>query len=182
MARQYFLINASGKDRPGIVAGVTKALYDLGGNLEDTSMTRLGGEFTMMVVAGFPSSVPPAKVQKVLRPLEKTLSLHLHSKPIPLSLAHASKRKEPQYLISVYGTDHPGIIYEVAKSLAQMDVSITDLNTKTVGTSAKPLYVMLLEVQTPPHLDLDALRGSLDDLRKSLRVEITLQDIDPVAL
>ena len=33
--KSYFLLNAFGKDRPGIVAGVTEALVRLGGNIED---------------------------------------------------------------------------------------------------------------------------------------------------
>ena len=41
---------------------------------------------------------------------------------------------------------------------------------------------MLLEVAGTPSLDIDELRTELDRLRRSLGVEITLQDIDPVAL
>ncbi len=46
--RRFFAITAIGKDRPGIVAGVSKALYDLGTNIEDSSMTILSGEFAMI--------------------------------------------------------------------------------------------------------------------------------------
>ena len=33
--KNSFLLTAFGKDRPGIVAGVTRILYELGGNIED---------------------------------------------------------------------------------------------------------------------------------------------------
>ena len=44
----------SGADRPGIVAAVTGVLVEHGGNLEDTSMTILGGHFAMMLVVAVP--------------------------------------------------------------------------------------------------------------------------------
>ena len=40
-----FAITVVGHDRPGIIAEVTGALADLGGNLEDSSMTLLRGHF-----------------------------------------------------------------------------------------------------------------------------------------
>jgi len=164
------------------VAGVTKALFDVNGNIEDTSMTRLGGEFTMMLVAELPASATLTRLEKTLKPLEKRFALHIHTQAIPSRLARSGRQSPPQYMLSVYGTDKPGIIYRVAQTLADRRVSITDLNTKSIPQASGPLYVMLLEIQMPPGLDLDALRSDLDDLRKSLQVEITLQDIEAVAL
>src|SRR5579864_6643835 len=158
MLKKYFLLTAFGKDRPGIVAAVTHVVFELGGNLEDASMTRLGGEFAMMLVTGLPTSVTPAKLQKQLRPLEQKFDLQLSAKAISPALARGGKRAEPRYLISVYGTDRPGIVYQVAQALASRKVSITDLNTKAIQRAGAPLYVMLLEVLTPPELDMDDLR------------------------
>ena len=45
-----FIMTAFGKDRPGIVADVTEMLYENGCNLEDTSMTLLAGEFTLILL------------------------------------------------------------------------------------------------------------------------------------
>ena len=43
-----WIVTALGKDRPGIVAGVTKVLYQLGCNLEDSAMTRLECDVPIM--------------------------------------------------------------------------------------------------------------------------------------
>ena len=48
MAR--FAVSVFGRDRPGIVAAVSRVLADAGCNLEDTSMTILRGHFAMMLV------------------------------------------------------------------------------------------------------------------------------------
>ena len=178
--KKYYLLTAFGKDRPGIVAGVSRALFELGGNIEDASMTRLGGEFTMMLVTALPAS--SAALDKKLKALAKREGLQLAAKPIPAEVAHRPKNESPKYLVSVYGTDHPGIVAQIAQALAKRKVSITDLQTKITGGGQKPVYVMLLELQAPATLDMDDLRSELDQLRQDLKVEISLQDIEAVAL
>src|SRR5258707_11647910 len=102
MAR-FFLVTAFGPDRPGMVAGVTRLVYDLNGNIEDTSMTRLGGEFVMMLVLGLPSARSGALLLKSLPQHEKKLGLTLNVKALPSSLAHAKRRAQATHMISVYG-------------------------------------------------------------------------------
>jgi glycine cleavage system transcriptional repressor len=180
--KNYFLLTAFGKDRPGIVAGVTKVLFDLGANIEDASMTRLGGEFSMMLVTALPAKASAAKLAKGFQILKKKLGMQVDYKPIPVSVARRSHDEPAKYLISVYGTDHPGIVYQVAQALAAYKVSVTDLQTKVIGSRAKPVYVMLLEIQIPASLDMDLVRTELDRLRQDLKVEISLQDIEAVPL
>ena len=180
--KDYFLLTAFGKDRPGIVAGVSHVLFNLAGNIEDASMTRLGGEFAMMLVAALPPGLSILKIEKSFRSLEKKLGLQISVKPIPAAMARRSKAEPPKYLISVYGTDHPGIVHQVTQALANRKVSITDLQTQVIGNAQKPVYIMLLELQVPASLDMEGLRAELDQLRHDLKVEISLQDIEAVAL
>ena len=49
MKKSLAILTVLGKDRPGIIAGVTEALFRAGCNLEDISMTVLEGEFAMMM-------------------------------------------------------------------------------------------------------------------------------------
>jgi glycine cleavage system transcriptional repressor len=180
--RNYFLITVFGKDRPGMGAGITKAICLLKGNLADASMTRLGGEFAMMVICDFPKTLPAARIAGAFHPLEKKLKLQVSARPITPALARTTQGSAAQFLISVYGTDRAGLVHEVVEALAKRKLSITDLNTKVLRRAAKSVYVLLLEVTAPPSLDVDELREELDRLRQSLGVEITFQDIDPVAL
>jgi glycine cleavage system transcriptional repressor len=180
--KKYYLLTAFGKDRPGIVADVTGVLVFVGGNIEDATMTRLGGEFSMMLVTALPAGKSLLQVQKSFRALEKKLGLTIALKSIPPALAHHSKEKPAGYMISVYGADHPGIVHSIARALASHQVSITDLQTKVTGPFHKPVYVMLLEVQFPDSLDMDELRTELDRLRQDLKVEISMQDIEAIPL
>ena len=49
----WFMVTLVGKDRPAIVAHVSNALYEEGCNLGETSMLRLGGNFTIMMMVNY---------------------------------------------------------------------------------------------------------------------------------
>ena len=67
MTDQWHMLTLIGEDKPGIVAAVTQALFDLGLNLGETSMLRLGGNFTiMMMVTG---SHPDGFLEDRLKPV-----------------------------------------------------------------------------------------------------------------
>ncbi len=180
--KKYFLLTAFGKDRAGIVAGVSQVLFDAGANIEDASMTRLGGEFAMMLVTSVLGSASVGKFEKSFKPLEKKLGLQVVVKSVPASAARRSSQEPSKFLISVYGTDHPGIVHKVTQALARRKVSVTDLQTKVIGGASKPVYVMLLELQAPASVDMDQVREDLDQLRQDLKVEISLRDIEAIPL
>jgi glycine cleavage system transcriptional repressor len=183
LSRNFFLVSVFGKDRAGMVAGITQALVAVNGNLADASMTRLGGEFSMMMVCDVPKKTTLAALVKTFRPWEKKLALQISVKPISQALAQGARPSSANYLISVYGSDRAGLVHPIVEALAKRKISITDLNTRVLRQPpAKPLYVMLLEVVAPPDLDVDEFREELDRLRQTLGVDLTLQDIEPVAL
>ena len=49
---QYIVITAVGQDRPGIVNDLSKTILDSGGNVTDSRMTVLGGEFALLMLVG----------------------------------------------------------------------------------------------------------------------------------
>jgi predicted amino acid-binding ACT domain protein len=77
----------------------------------------------------------------------------------------------------------------VASELANHRLNITDLNTKVLKRSmptgrqaGKPLFVMLLEVQISSRWAAAALKRRLAKLGRSLHLEISVQELEPVAL
>jgi len=53
---KHVSISAMGKDRPGIVANFSKVLFQVGCNLEETSMLLLRGEFAMILIVALPET------------------------------------------------------------------------------------------------------------------------------
>jgi glycine cleavage system transcriptional repressor len=165
-------ISAIGADRPGIVAAVTRVLYERGGNIEDSSMTILRGHFAMtLIVAGGDSA---ADLESALASVATELGLVLAVREVAPEAAHAPARP---YVVTVYGADHPGIVSAVAGLLAGLGVNVTDLSTRLVD-QPDPLYAMFLDVDLPPGADVAEVERALRALAADLAVEASIHAAD----
>ncbi len=178
-----WILTTVGKDRPGIVAGVTKILFNLGCNLEDSSMTRLGGEFAIMVVFSAPRALSRARLQHACAPLTKRLGLAVHLKSLSRAELSAKAFGTP-HVISVYGADRPGIVFRVSELLARLRVNITDVSTHCAPQrrGRTPLYLMLLEIELPARVSIKNLEHQLKRLTKALGVTINLRSVEAAVL
>lgn len=170
-----WIVTALGKDQPGIVAGVTQVLYQLGCNLEDSAMTRLEGEFAVMLIFSAPAAKNEAAIRKGFAPLEKQMKLIVHLKPLTKAETGAPKKRGASYMISVYGADKPGIVFKVSDALAKSGVNITDVHTHRSAESGPSLYMLLLEAEIPSSKKPAAVEASLKQIAKRLGVEVTLR-------
>lgn len=136
-------VTVIGNDRPGIVAGVTKVLFDQGCNLEDVSSTILRGHFSMVMIVRLPSGSSAESLETALGPVADELSLVVTARLV----ADAETRVgSPTHMVSVYGADKPGIVYEVARALADSGANVTDLTSRVIGEDDEPVYALMMEV------------------------------------
>jgi glycine cleavage system transcriptional repressor len=179
------LITVSGKDQPGIIAKVSGLLFARGCNLEDVSMTLLEGQFAMMMTVCLPS---PACELRVLQSLDllrsAPWSLDCHVTELRGKISHGKKHPKGTlpHMITAFGKDRTGIVYEVSRALAGMQVNITDLDSRILGKGAKTTYAMLLEVDVPGRVSLVKLRALLAKVAKKLKIEIQLKPLERVSL
>ena len=180
---QRWIVTALGKDRPGIVAGVTRILYRLGCNLEDSAMTRLEGEFAIMLIFSGSSRISADRLQRAFRPLEgRALGLVVQLKPLTKAETGTPKKRGETCVISVYGADRPGIVYHMSEALARARVNITDVHTHRSATGGPSLYLTLLEVELPPRRSPDSLEATLKRVAKRLRVEVSVRPSETAVL
>ncbi len=176
MAKRW-IVTALGKDQPGIVAGVTEALYRLGCNLEDSSMTRLEGEFAIMLIFSAKDSISIEALRKAYAPVERRLGLVVLLKRLSRQEATARKRGRP-YMISVYGSDRPGIVFRVADLLARAGVNVTDVHTHRSAGKGPSLYLMLLEIEIPNKVTIPTIEKRLRTLGTTMGVRVNLRASD----
>lgn len=178
---QWAAITVLGKDRPGIVAGVTRALFEHGCNLEDSSATRLRDAFAMILIAKLPE--PPR-----LDALQETLERHAASLGVVIdlrdlgSLPPSPPPEGQRYVLSVYGADQPGIVYRVSDTLAGCQCNIEDVTTRVAGTAERPIYILMLEMSVPVGEAEQTLQTRLAALRVELPVDISLRPVEEETL
>ena len=154
----WYMVTLVGRDRPGIVARVTHALFEGGATLGEASMMRLGGNFAIMMMVGFEGT--SRELERLLSVEAESLDLHLHIDRIEGRL---HEHLVPDVRIRVFGADRPGIVAQVTGALAEAGLNITDLQSDVAGTEQAPVYVMTIEGQARE--GLQALESALEVVR-----------------
>jgi len=162
-------ITAVGRDRPGIVAGLTEALLELGANLEDCRAALLRGTFAIVMAVQVPEGVDAAAAEAGLRPVAERLGLTIAVGDAPGGTGGSGER----CVVSVYGADHPGIVHAVSRAMADLGVNIVDLSSRVVGDP--PVYVLGIEAELPGGVTPAALEGALTPVAAEQRVELHLE-------
>ena len=169
--KKWFMVTLVGKDATGIVAQVTEVLYRGNCHLGEASMSRLGGNFTVMLMVRFDGMAEA--LEGLLVPVCDGLSLHYHVDEIDGALHH---HVQPDVRISVYGADRAGIVAEVTGALAQAGLNILNLESDIAGTEESPIYIMHLEGVAGQGVDV--LNEALETLSREKSVETELNEID----
>ena len=181
--RKSFAITAMGKDRPGIVAGVSKALFELGANIEDSGMTILRSEFAMILIISTGQEARSSDFESRFKELTKQMGLFISVKELYESEIHLEKRYSGiPYIISVIGTDKPGIVYKISELLASKGINITDLNTKVISGEKTPVYTMIIEVDVPEYVDVNILEEEFSILEKEMAIDISIKEMEILQL
>jgi glycine cleavage system transcriptional repressor len=171
----HFIIVAIGEDRPGIVAKVTEILFKNGFNIEDSSMTRLNNEFTIMLIVKGDKSLEHLKQE--FSQLEKE-GLTIIIKEVSGDVINKPRKKLPIFNIAVYGSDKPGIVYKVSKLLADKRINISDLRTEKVNS----LYIMFIESEFPEEVDILEFNKEIEKLKQELDVDIEIENVETAEL
>jgi glycine cleavage system transcriptional repressor len=167
-----FAVSVFGRDRPGIVAAVTRVLADAGCNLEDTSMTILRGHFAMMLVVAGPAGVGEPELRAGLDPVAGRLDLQVSVRQVADEVT-TSGAGGARYAAAVYGADRPGLVARVSEVLAAHRANIVDLQTRVIG-EPDPVYAMQFELEVPAGRAAQ-VEADLRTVAGELGVEVSLQ-------
>jgi glycine cleavage system transcriptional repressor len=170
MNKHWYMLTLVGKDRPGLVAHVTHALYEGGCHLGETSMMRMGTSFTIMMMVQHDGNIN--SLQKMLATEADSLGLHLHVDHIEGGL---HQHYQPDVCISIYGADRPGIVAHATGALTEAGLDILDLTSDVGGTEDAPIYVLHIEGRA--NEGITALQSALDIVKQE-GVETQLTPID----
>ena len=173
----YALLTASGPDRPGIVAAITGVLLEGECNIEDSQMSRLGPDFACMLMIRMPEGVVSRRLNELLAGVADQFGLRIHLQDLRPEEASEPRSEQPKHLIHVYGADRKGIINRITKRLADQSVNITNLHTEVIH-HATPLYVMMIEVEVPPYVDVGRLQDDLVAIGREIEVTVSMKPKD----
>lgn len=168
MARRYVL-SMMAANRVGILAAVTNAMAELGGNLVEASQTVIQGFFTLIFVAEFPDDRDPQVIQDhvrdVCRPFDMVVML---KDPQQESFPINSEDSTDEWTLTVSGPDQPGILRDITSRLARQGIDIAGVHAYAMDDNS---YLIQLRLKVPSGTDQARLHAELQSL--GLSVELT---------
>ncbi len=171
MPLRNLAVTAIGVDRPGIVTAVTEVLHERGANITDSSMTTLGGNAAIMLIAACRDE--PETLEGALESATRDYGLSVHVS----RAAEGRASPPPTHIVTVYGSDRPGLLHQAATALADRSVNITDLVTQLLE-GERNVSACALAVTVPADLDMHALQAAVSAAVGDVEVHMRPADIE----
>jgi glycine cleavage system transcriptional repressor len=170
---QHAILTAVGDDRPGLVDEVTRFLFERGGNIEDSRMVNLRGQFAMMVLIGGTDQSIDALRSDLPRLAEQT---NLHAELRPAAPARPASADAMPYKLTATAIDQTGLVHRLSRELHAHDVNIESLDTRLAAApyTGAPLFEMELIISVPRKTQIAELRAGLTRLCDDLNIDWVL--------
>lgn len=157
--RKQMIISVMSKDRPGIIASVTGALYRLGGDVADLNQTVLCGYLTMILSASFEPEVTKEDLLAAISHIKTDCRFEVSIKEIAQTPEETAGLPPVEtYILTVQGPNKAGIVHGISQFCFEHNINILDLAT----TLKNDQYTMALQ------LDLTRSVSSVETLQKEL--------------
>lgn len=177
------LISIYCPDRSGLIAAVTRTLFQLGGDLSDTTFAVLesGAEFSS--VCEFPADIAPDFIEREIKALPELADAEQISVR-PFILRPDAPPGDVTHEIAISGGDQPGLVARLCEALVEFEANVVRLNTQASEKDGVPEYVIELAVWLPPDRSsncLAALANTAESLGLTCRWVTSAEHTTPKA-
>ena len=165
------VLTSLGADRPGLVDEVTRFILERGGNLEDSRMVNLHGQFAMMMLVAGDQGVVD-RLNEGLDELRRGADIRAELTLVPAELPAGAAAALP-YRLSTTAMDHPGLVQSVAHTLRELGVNIESAESalQPAPLTGAPLFAMELVLSVPVKTRVSELRERLAEVCDELNID-----------
>jgi len=172
-ALDSLVVTLVGPDRPGLVNLLADCGRVHGASWEESRMATLAGQFAGIVHFAVPSE-HTAALRSALQALGKGA--------VHVTVTGGTRTTTPTpgrtLRLELVGQDRPGIVRDISKALAELSVSIHELETEitSAAMSGEHLFNAHALLVVPPEVRTAELRRVLEGLANELMVDLTLDE------
>ena len=169
------ILSVLGHDRPGIVAAVTRILFEQNCNIENVSQTILQTEFSGSFIVSLPPQLLLDDLREILVEDLAFMNMHVHIEPIADQKPASDQTRSEQFVITTKGPDNKGLVAGISAAIARYGVNITNLQAVFKGGDDPGNNIMIYEVDIPTDIDQPAFYRELRATAESLALNISIQ-------
>ena len=165
------ILSVMASDRPGIVEQVASVIEAEGGSWQESRLATMAGRFAGIIRVQLD--------QDHYGPLQHALqALRDDGLSIQIEVGEADTETVQAYTIEVVGNDRPGIVREVTRALAVMQVNVIDLSTEVepASMSGGVLFKAVVEIGLNEDQSIEKVVQGLEGLSPDLMVDAKLGD------
>jgi glycine cleavage system transcriptional repressor len=171
----HAILTAIGADRAGLVDEVSRFIFDRGGNIEDSRMVNLRGQFAIMLLVGGPEETVERLRREKAR-LEEASGLQVdvrHAAQPP----RAGAAESMPFRFVATAVDRAGIVHRVSHLLREMNVNIESLDTRLTAApyTGAPVFEMESVLSVPRSTPLSQLRQRLAAMCDEMNIDWELR-------
>lgn len=171
-SRPGLVLSAIGTDRAGLVKDLSSYIGRHAGNIEDTRMSRLGGEFALLVlITGKEEDL--SRLEHSLSELETTVGLKCFAKR---TNAMPEGTKGRSYHLEASGLDRPGIVEKITEVLVARAINVTSFSSRVENAphSGTPVFLMDAVLEIPMTLNIVQFEKELVQVCEREQLEFIL--------
>lgn len=168
-------LTAVGTDRPGIVAALAGALFDLGCNIEDADSAVVRGVFAVTFVVSAPDDLDGPSLERAAGTVVERLGATVSVRAVPQDPGHPAR---PTHRMRAWGADRPGIVALLSRLLADRGVNMTSFSSHLSGDEV-PIATLTAAVHVPSEVQVAALAEDVIETATDLGLEVSFEVIDP---
>jgi glycine cleavage system transcriptional repressor len=173
--KQHLAVSAIGSDRTGMVHDFTRVITDCGGNIAESRMAALGGEFAMLLlVTGNWHTL--ARIESELARLADagTVSVHLRR-----TEARATRKEMVPYSIDIVSLDQAGIVAGLSGFFASRNIDICEVATRgyAAAHTGAPMFAVQMTINVPARHHVAQLREEFMDYCDSMNLDAILEPV-----
>lgn len=172
---KQMIISVMSKDRPGIIADVTGAIFELDGDLADLNQSILCGYLTMILIATFEKEITPEDIIAKLSHVKSETKLNVIVREMHTPIAIAQNRiPQKTYIVTAQGKNRRGLVYGISSFCHRHNINILDLST----TLKDDQYTMILQLDLTNVDSIIKIRADLDLYSEETGLHVMMQHYD----
>ena len=172
---QKVVITVLGQDRPGIIARISRVLFEQDCNVENVSQTILQSEFSGIFIVSIPETLAMDALYSHLIDQTENLGLHVYIKDLKPTEPNAAVPPGDPFVITTQGPDRKGLVAAVTAIIAEHGVNVTNLQAVFKGGDDPTKNIMIYEVCIPVETDRAAMTDQLTRKAAELGLHISIQ-------
>ncbi|MCU7835113.1 MAG: glycine cleavage system protein R [gamma proteobacterium symbiont of Taylorina sp.] len=180
---KQLVISAIGTDRPGIINEISQLIIHNKGNIDDSRMTVLGGEFAIILLISA-SADALNTIEDELNQQASSLKLNVITKQTgdnaPIHQNSISTSMAP-YVVEVLSIDNPGIVYKLAGFFSSQQINIQSMQTSRYPAphTGTQMFAIEMIITIPENIMINELREDFLDLCDDMNLDASIEASRP---